>query len=155
MREVIPDTARVVRFLLKSEFSEYNGRVYPSMHAFHDVTLSVDWAEKTTLEAAYTRKPKSEAHIIFVTGRLRSIGDESVQHKPEADNYAHSEVVCTVEPANLSKGKYRPTAACAAFMTNVEESGLRPAYTHIESAPDSHTEQGTETSIGVAADNPQ
>lgn len=122
-RETIPDTAHVVRHLLKSEWDEYHGQVVVSMHAFYDPELSVDWLEKTSLEESYSRKPKSEAHAVFVVGRLRSIGDESVQHKPETGNYSHSEVVCT---GPLVKGKQRPPAACRAFMMSIERTEFRP-----------------------------
>lgn len=93
MSEDIPDDHRVVRFFLASEIDIVGeGTVLIGMNAkLHDPTLSVDWLERTDLESAYGRKPKSEAHGVWVVKTLRDL-EEDVVHDPVEDNYAHSEV---------------------------------------------------------------
>lgn len=98
---VIPGDDKVARLLREGEitWNETKTQFMPSLHAFHDPNLSVDWLAKTTLEDSYCRLGKSVAHVVFCVMDLRNL-EQRVEHDPTDENPAHSLVI---DPPQMKK----------------------------------------------------
>lgn len=118
----IPGEDKVARFLQEHEITrdETKTSFVPSINAFYDTSLSVDWLSRTSIDDAYGRLGKSVAHVVFQVMDLRKI-DERVEHDPTIQNPAHSLVI---HPAG---GKKRPMFYVLRFIQLAKESAFRPS----------------------------
>ena len=90
--EVIPDADSVFMRAHRQHFRD--GQLGPGVFKEQDVGMSVNWdkyssAEQTKQQAA---NPDDNAVLRMPVIGIRKIGELTVQHEPELENRAHSEV---------------------------------------------------------------
>jgi hypothetical protein len=90
--EKIPDLDSV--FMRAHETYFRNGDLMPGVFKAKDGGMSVDWSKYSTPEETRLRSknPAKNAVVSLSVGGIREIGELDVEHRPEPENRAHSEI---------------------------------------------------------------
>jgi len=105
--EEIPDAdavyMRAHRNLLR------DGEIVPGVFRAQGAGMSVDWSKFATPEdtRSRARKPLDNAILAMIAGKIRAEAGLAVNHSPEPENRAHSDVILPEDNEDLTEARIK------------------------------------------------
>lgn len=91
-KEPIPDN----NYLYQRVHSTFvnDGKLNPGVFSDHQGAMSTDWSKYSTPEKSRLRakQPEKNGIIQLMAGKIREIPNQQIEHEPENDNQAHTNI---------------------------------------------------------------